>query len=75
MNAPGICRVCGCTDDNACEGGCVWANSGATLCSQCIDADGLVERSELPGELIDEPAIGDDFVAELDELDMYTGRW
>lgn len=27
------CRVCGCTDDFACEGGCIWAE--ADLCSRC----------------------------------------
>jgi len=27
------CRVCGCTDDNACPGGCIWA--AADLCSRC----------------------------------------
>lgn len=27
------CRVCGCTDDRACEGGCSWVE--ARLCSQC----------------------------------------
>ena len=27
------CRVCGCTDDRACEGGCYWIE--ADLCSRC----------------------------------------
>ena len=27
------CRVCGCTDDRACEGGCYWVEED--LCSQC----------------------------------------
>jgi hypothetical protein len=27
------CRVCGCTDTYACEGGCHWV--GADLCSEC----------------------------------------
>jgi hypothetical protein len=27
------CRVCGCTDDHACEGGCWWVD--ADLCSAC----------------------------------------
>jgi protein gp37 len=36
--APGArCRVCGCTDDQACEGGCFWVGTG--LCSACIDND------------------------------------
>lgn len=29
------CRVCGCTDDEACEGGCHWVEPG--LCSACQD--------------------------------------
>jgi len=32
---PGTCAVCGCTDEDACPGGCVWANAAATLCSRC----------------------------------------
>lgn len=31
--APRTCRVCGCTDDDACEGGCWWVD--ADLCSAC----------------------------------------
>ena len=27
------CRVCGCTDDEACEGGCTWVEED--LCSRC----------------------------------------
>lgn len=30
---PRACRVCGCTDDRACEGGCWWVEVG--LCSAC----------------------------------------
>lgn len=29
------CRVCGCTDDNACPGGCYWVEDD--LCSTCAD--------------------------------------
>ena len=32
------CRVCGCTDDRACEGGCYWV--GACLCSTCAAKGG-----------------------------------
>jgi hypothetical protein len=31
MNA---CASCGCTDERACPGGCVWATP--TLCSRCV---------------------------------------
>lgn len=30
-----ICRVCGCTDDHACEGGCSWIEND--LCSKCAE--------------------------------------
>ncbi len=30
------CRICGCTDDNACEGGCYWVEED--LCSACAEA-------------------------------------
>lgn len=29
------CRVCGCTEDNACEGGCYWVEED--LCSKCAE--------------------------------------
>lgn len=29
------CRVCGCTDDRACLGGCWWINDEDDLCSSC----------------------------------------
>lgn len=32
------CRVCGCTDDTACPGGCSWAQiDPEPLCSRCIE--------------------------------------
>lgn len=36
------CRVCGCTWNNACDGGCYWAEED--LCSSCIGSEAL------PGE-------------------------
>ena len=32
---PQRCRVCGCTDDHACPGGCYWVEPD--LCSQCAE--------------------------------------
>ncbi len=29
----GVCRMCGCTQDNACEDGCYWVEPD--LCSHC----------------------------------------
>lgn len=31
------CRVCGCTDDWACEGGCSWVEED--LCSACVNKE------------------------------------
>ncbi|MDP1555782.1 MAG: hypothetical protein Q8L84_09995 [Hyphomonas sp.] len=39
------CRVCGCIDERACEGGCEWV--GADLCSACVpDADSAREGGD-----------------------------
>lgn len=32
------CRVCGCTDDRACPGGCAWLDARDDLCSACVAA-------------------------------------
>jgi hypothetical protein len=36
------CRVCGCTDDEACDGGCEWVDDpqGGDLCSACAEGGG-----------------------------------
>jgi len=44
----GACRVCGCTDNNACDGGCWWVETGQvepahTLCSSCAGQPGDLE--------------------------------
>ena len=31
----GVCRVCGCTDHRACNGGCSWADRTHTICTRC----------------------------------------
>jgi hypothetical protein len=61
---PGECQVCGCTDEHACPGGCVWANASATLCSRCAQ-----QAPELAGVELLEPELVeyDDDVA-FDEL-------
>jgi hypothetical protein len=38
---PGVCHVCGCTDDAACDGGCSWADDARTICTKC-KAEGMV---------------------------------
>lgn len=42
--APGTCRVCSCTDANACEGGCSWADDAQTICTLCLDASELAAK-------------------------------
>lgn len=32
------CRVCGCTDNHACEGGCEWVENEYNLCSKCQES-------------------------------------
>jgi hypothetical protein len=42
-----VCRVCGCTDDNACSGGCWWVEED--LCSACAgEAENEDSDAELP---------------------------
>lgn len=48
---PGTCCQCGCTDDNACDGGCSWVDPEHTLCSACVDALAA-------GDFEDEPELG-----------------
>lgn len=37
----GVCRICGCTDNNPCNnpevGNCWWADETHTICSHCAD--------------------------------------
>ena len=43
----GECRICGCTYENACAGGCSWADAKQTLCSSCVEtADDLLAALE-----------------------------
>lgn len=38
-----VCRVCGCTWNNACPGGCYWVEKD--LCSSCVEkGDGVMQR-------------------------------
>lgn len=59
-----ICIGCGCTDDEACEGGCHWVAVGprgiSGLCSSCEEL-GIIELEgdELAQELADTEAQAD----------------
>lgn len=35
------CISCGCTEDNACPGGCTWVSLDPPLCSACAEPDEL----------------------------------
>lgn len=38
VDVPGRCRVCGCTDDDACDPPCSWDDLDHTICSACVEA-------------------------------------
>lgn len=40
-----VCRICGCTQYNACEGGCWWVSED--LCSQCVDAQANIKEKKI----------------------------
>lgn len=42
-DVPGVCRECGCTEEDACDEGCVWVDASKTLCSNCVGDDGADE--------------------------------
>lgn len=33
---PGVCMICGCTEMQACEGGCYWVDCAEIICSACV---------------------------------------
>lgn len=39
-----VCRICGCTWNNACPGGCYWVEED--LCSACVDKTDLETKGE-----------------------------
>lgn len=45
-----VCRACGCTDDEACFGGCWWVTPEADICSACApeEAATVVDSLRLP---------------------------
>lgn len=32
----GVCQVCGCTEEHACDQGCSWVDANRNLCSECL---------------------------------------
>lgn len=55
-----VCRVCGCTHDNPCEGGCGWHELG--LCTACvpgtIDYDANHDEDDDPDQEVPEVTAG-----------------
>lgn len=43
------CRVCGCTSEQACEGGCSWVDPEHTLCSRCEELE-IAKGERMPEE-------------------------
>ena len=60
-----VCRVCSCTHDRPCEGGCGWVDdpAGGDLCSTCAFEAWEVARRQALGLPVDAHA-----------LELYT-RW
>lgn len=55
---PGTCRICGCTEDHACETPCAWADDTQTLCDNpdCVAKAGDPAAAAASGEASTEPA-------------------
>lgn len=48
------CRVCGCTDEQACDGGCEWVEDPeglGELCSRCL-LQVVQPATDAPGEVV-----------------------
>ena len=69
----GVCRVCGCTDDDPCYnpnfGNCWWADESQTICSHCADkaiADDPETKHCINSDCDDD--LADQMQEEFDEL-------
>jgi hypothetical protein len=70
MKKHGICFVCGCVQNDACEEGCGWANVKKTLCTACKplnEAARRTKRNERLRELVQRHEI---MAEELRELEV-----
>lgn len=59
----GQCRYCLCTDDNACEGGCAWADSTHTCCDRCVDAISALSDMTPQGRKLALALLGETLIA------------
>ncbi len=46
------CRVCGCTDERACFGGCYWVDEEDDICSACAPTPGGVPNPAFPLSIV-----------------------
>lgn len=53
MKRKGICSVCACIAEEACRGGCGWANVKQTLCTACAPL-APAERQERTQEALED---------------------
>lgn len=67
----GVCRVCGCTDQHACDGGCSWADASHTLCTNCVGLHAFT-NAEL-GTMIDALKYAIDMTAVEMEGELLLG--
>jgi hypothetical protein len=47
------CVGCGCTEGEACEGGCVWLSTDPPVCSRCAEKVTPIFNETMGGALID----------------------
>lgn len=72
----GVCRVCGCTDERACPGGCSWLDDEHTWCDRCVaekvreflaSPEGQAAVAEMLGQVhtsLSQPSIVKRFLAD-----------
>jgi hypothetical protein len=66
------CRVCGCTQDNACPGGCAWMAEDPGLCTACAPArEHVVAMSNPDGQSVARCSCGE-FESRLPWGDHYA---
>lgn len=70
-----VCRICGCTQNNACQGGCYWVEED--LCSSCVDKAAEAERKSLIVSLADVMESVGSFMCgdEISEEDLWDDQW
>ncbi len=66
MFLPRSCRVCGCTDEYGCDGGCGWVDGMQDLCTTCAgEMDTYRVRNKQTGAWWEGPAESPEKAAEL----------